>query len=83
MKKLQCLFYSLSDAEDETELAYDISMKSITTFTTILAYVAFFGMPLWVRLASNIQQCNSMIVIGVFMLVYSILMALVESSMGR
>jgi hypothetical protein len=83
LKKLQCLFYGLSNAKNETELAYDISMKSITTFTTILAYAAFFGMPLWVRLASNIQQCNSMIVIGAFMLVYSILMALVESSMNR
>ena len=58
-------------------------MKSITTFTTILAYIAFLGMPLWVRLASNIQQCYSIVVIGAFMLVYSILMALVESNMSR
>ena len=58
-------------------------MKSITTLTTILAYVFILGMPLWVRLASNLQQCNSIFILGIFMLVYSVLMALVESSMGR
>jgi hypothetical protein len=58
-------------------------MKSITTLTTILAYVSILGMPLWVRLASNLQQCNSIFILGIFMLVYSVLMALVESSMGR
>jgi hypothetical protein len=58
-------------------------MKSITTLTTILAYVSILGMPLWVRLTSNLQQCNSIFILGIFMLVYSVLMALVESSMGR
>ena len=58
-------------------------MKSITTLTTILAYVFILGMPLWVRLASNLQQCNSIFILGIFMLVYSILMALVESNMER
>jgi hypothetical protein len=58
-------------------------MKRITTLTTILAGASIFGMPLWVRLASNLQQCNSIFILGIFMLVYSILMALVESNMGR
>jgi hypothetical protein len=58
-------------------------MKSITTLTTILAYVFILGMPLWVRTASNLQQCNSIFILGIFMLIYSILMALVESNMGR
>lgn len=58
-------------------------MKSITTLTTILAYVFILGMPLWVRLASNLQQCNSIFILGMFMLVYSVLMALVESNMKR
>jgi hypothetical protein len=58
-------------------------MKNITALTTILAYVSILGMPLWVRLASNLQQCNSIFILGIFMLVYSVLMALVESSMGR
>ena len=58
-------------------------MKSITTLTTILAYVFILGMPLWVRLASNLQQCNSIFILGMFMLVYSVLMALVESNMTR
>jgi hypothetical protein len=58
-------------------------MKNITTLTTILAFVSILGMPLWVRLASNLQQCNSIFILGIFMLVYSVLMALVESSMGR
>lgn len=56
-------------------------MKSIITLTTILAYASILGMPLWVRMASNLQQCNSIFILGIFMLVYSILMALVESNM--
>lgn len=58
-------------------------MKSITTLTTILAFASIFGMPLWVRLASNLQQCHSIFTLGIFMLVYSILMALVETNMER
>ena len=56
-------------------------MKNIITLTTILAYVSILGMPLWVRMASNLQQCNSIFILGIFMLVYSILMALVETNM--
>lgn len=51
-----------------------------TTLTTILACISIFGMPLWVRLASNLQQCNSIFILGIFMLVYSFLLSLVESS---
>lgn len=58
-------------------------MKSIITLTTILAYASILGMPLWVRMASNLQMCNSIFILGIFMLIYSILMALVESNMGR
>lgn len=58
-------------------------MKNITTLTTILAYAFILGMPLWVRLASNLQQCNSIFILGIFMLIYSIMMALVETNMGR
>lgn len=58
-------------------------MKNITTLTTILAFVSILGMPLWVRLASNLQQCNSIFILGMFMLVYSVLMALLESNMER
>lgn len=58
-------------------------MKNITTLTTILAFVSILGMPLWVRLASNLQQCNSIFILGMFMLVYSVLMALVESNIER
>lgn len=58
-------------------------MKNIITLTTILAGAFIFGMPLWVRLASSLQMCNSIFILGIFMLIYSILMALVESNMGR
>jgi uncharacterized protein (DUF983 family) len=58
-------------------------MKRITTLTTILAGASIFGMPLWVRLASNLQQCNSIFILGIFMLVYSLMMAFVESNMER
>jgi hypothetical protein len=58
-------------------------MKSIITLTTILAYASILGMPLWIRLVSNPQQCNSIFILGIFMLIYSLLMALVESNMGR
>ena len=58
-------------------------MKNIITLTTILAYVSILGMPLWVRMASNLQQCNSIFILGIFMLIYSIMMALVETNMGR
>lgn len=54
-----------------------------TTLTSILAFVSILGMPLWVRLASNTQQCSSIFVLGIFMLVYSVLMTLVEANMGR
>lgn len=54
-----------------------------TTLTTILAFASILGMPLWARLASNTQQCSSIFILGIFMLVYSVLMTLVESSMGR
>lgn len=56
-------------------------MKSITTLTTILAFASIFGMPLWVRLASSLQECYSIFILGIFMLIYSILMALVETNM--
>lgn len=58
-------------------------MKSIITLTTILAYASILGMPLWVRLASNLQMCNSIFILGIFMLIYSILMTFVESNMER
>lgn len=58
-------------------------MKSIITLTTILAYASILGMPLWVRMASNLQQCNSIFILGIFMLIYSIMMTFVESNMER
>lgn len=58
-------------------------MKSIITLTTILAYASILGMPLWVRMASNLQQCNSIFILGIFMLIYSIMMTFVESNMEQ
>lgn len=58
-------------------------MKSITTLTTILAFASILGMPLWVRLTSSLQECYSIFTLGIFMLVYSILMAFVETNMER
>jgi hypothetical protein len=58
-------------------------MKSITTLTTLIAFASILGMPLWVHLASSLQQCSSIFILGIFMLVYSVLMTLVESNMGH
>ena len=58
-------------------------MKNITTLTSILAFVSILGMPLWVNLSSNLEQCCSIFVLGIFMLIYSTLMTIVESNMGH
>ena len=63
------------------ELAYNIIMNNITTFTTIFAAASTLGLPLWIRSASNLHQCHSIVILGVFMFIYSILMSFVETSM--
>ena len=51
--------------------------------TAILATAAFLGMPVWMQMVTGLKQCNSIVTIGTFMLICSVLMSIFEAAKER